>query len=337
MEKGNRDLLKAQVGRLELMVGDLKNLTLKIERELTVIKQDLKSPVSQPKTKTQPQEKPKVQPPQDSKPKPVPSTEYENPVPLFYEKEEKKEVKILYAGLDEPKEEPNKEPKPEPSTKPVATGEAWLSRIGITLLLLGVVFLVKYSINQGWVNPAIRMLGGFLTGAVLIRIGFQNRESRDTFSQILQGGGVAVFYIVGFATYQLYGLVPHYIAFGYMAGVTITGVVLSLRQEFLSLSMVSILGGLATPFLIRSGSMNLSGLVGYNCLLLAGALWVFYHKGWKALFITSFLGGWLVQYLAVKGIHLLPGSAPDHRIATGRTDTHLAWVLVGTYYGDPER
>ncbi|QPJ61212.1 MAG: DUF2339 domain-containing protein [Candidatus Nitronauta litoralis] len=325
MEKNDKNTLKARIGRLDSMVNDLRNLAAKIDREMIAIKQEIKKPLPQSKKKTVPAKKPPEGLTQEPELKPTSSTKYENPVPLFYEKE--KEVKVHYPDLDDPKEDAKEKPEPGPSSKPVATGETWLSRIGITLLLLGVVFLVKYSIDQGWINPAVRLMGGFLIGAVLVRIGFQNRESRDKFSQILQGGGIAVFYIVGFAAYQIYELVPHTLAFAYMVAVSVTGVVLSLRQEFLSLSMVSLLGGLATPFLLRSGSMNLSGLVGYNCLLLAGTLWVFYHKGWKALFITSIIGGWLAQYLAVKGIHLLPRNAPDHRMAiqAGLAFTWLAF------------
>ncbi len=323
MEKNEKETLKARIGRLDSMVGDLRNLAAKIDREMIAIKQEVKTPLPQSKAKTRQPAKPPAQPHKEPESTSSSSPKYENPVPLFYEKEKK--TKVHYPDLDEPREEPKKEPKPEPSSKPVATGETWLSRIGITLLLLGVVFLVKYSIDQGWINPAVRLMGGFLIGAVLIRIGFQNRETRDTFSQIMQGGGIAVFYIVGYAGYQLYQLIPHPVALAYMVAVSVTGVVLSLRQEFLSLSMVSLLGGLATPFLIRSGSMNLSGLVGYNCLLLAGTLWVFYHKGWKALFITSIIGGWLAQYLAVKGIHLLPRNAPDHRMAI-QAGLALTWL-----------
>ncbi len=320
--------LKKRIGQLESMVRDLKTLVTKMDRELIAIKHEV--------TVRPPPSRSKAKPAKEIQDKPSVSKEYENPVPLFYEKEnppeeKQKEMKVRYPALEETQEAPKEEAvPPSPSTEPVGTGETWLSRIGITLLLLGVVFLVKYSIDQGWINPTARLAAGFVVGVVLIQIGLRNRESREAFSQVLQGGGIAVFYIVGFAAYQMYELVPHSVAFVYMVGVTITGVVLSLRQELLSLSMVALLGGLGTPFLIRSGSMNLSGLTAYTCLLLAGTLWVFYQRGWKPLFFTSFLGGWLVHYLSVKGLNILPSNAPDHRVGiqVGLAITWLAFWWV---------
>nr|WP_281280665.1 DUF2339 domain-containing protein [Fodinibius saliphilus] len=46
-------------------------------------------------------------------------------------------------------------------------GEEWLNRIGIGLLLIGVAFLFKYSIDQGCLNPPIRSAIGLGVGMFL--------------------------------------------------------------------------------------------------------------------------------------------------------------------------
>ena len=45
--------------------------------------------------------------------------------------------------------------------------EYWLNKIGIGLLLLGVAFLFKYSIDQGWITPAVRVGFGLAIGIIL--------------------------------------------------------------------------------------------------------------------------------------------------------------------------
>jgi len=39
----------------------------------------------------------------------------------------------------------------------IRDGEFWLNRSGIGLLLLGVAFLFKYSVDQGWLTPPVRV------------------------------------------------------------------------------------------------------------------------------------------------------------------------------------
>jgi uncharacterized membrane protein len=75
-----------------------------------------------------------------------------------------------------------------PTAKPrsrFASGEYWLNRIGIWLLLLGVVFLFKYSVDQGWLTPWVRIAVGLLVGSILLYFGFRVRGRRRVFSHLV--------------------------------------------------------------------------------------------------------------------------------------------------------
>ena len=188
------------------------------------------------------------------------------------------------------------------------SGEYWLGKVGIALLLFGVAFLFKYSIDQGWLTPSVRVLFGLALGAFLIFQGLRLHVRRRHFSQLLLGGGVATFYISGFAAYQVLRLVSHPVALGFMAAVTVLAFVLSLAQDEVSLALIGALGGLGTPFLLYTEGGSLPGLVGYTCLVLAGTTGIYFFKGWRSLLWTSVVGGWIVFLI---GLDSMPGNRGD--------------------------
>jgi hypothetical protein len=207
------------------------------------------------------------------------------------------------------------------------SGEWWLNKLGIGLLLFGVAFLFVYSVERGWIGPWMRVGFGAAVGAALLVVGLRVYERRQAFSQVLLGGGVGAFYIIGFAAYQLYSLVPYPVAFGFMVVVTLLAFSLSLRQDGVPLSLIGTLGGLGTPFLLYTHSGSLGGLLLYTCLILAGMGAVYLRKGWVSLLAASFVGGWMVLLVGYADafFSLTGPSAGDRRIL--QAGVAFAWLL----------
>lgn len=179
-------------------------------------------------------------------------------------------------------------------TDKIQLGENWLQRMGIALLLLGVAFLFKYSIDQGWLVPPIRSLIGLGIGLSLFITGLQLGEDKRTLKQICLGGGVGVFYITGFATFQLYSFAPSSVVWIFMIVVTLLSLSLALQQNEAVLSVIGTLGGLGTPFMLYSGDGSLSALIIYTAVILSGASAMYLVKGWKSLLWTMVVGSFLV-------------------------------------------
>ena len=204
-------------------------------------------------------------------------------------------------------ESEERQPK-SPNLVGVNREEFWLNRLGIGLLLLGVAFLFKYSIDQGWIIPEIRVGFGLGLGLVLLLLGWRLQPQRFALSQILIGGSIGTFYITGFAAYQLYQLLPYPAAFVWMVAVTLFAFVMSWRASQAVLSIVGAIGGFGTPFLLYSGEGSAVGLVAYTCLILVGTSAIYFFKGWQSLLWTTFVGvgmifGWaVISSTSLRGI-----------------------------------
>lgn len=178
-------------------------------------------------------------------------------------------------------------------------GEQWLNRLGIGLLLIGVAFLFKYTIDQGWLIPPVRSAIGLGIGVLLFVSGIQMKEENKPMKQILLGGGIAVFYITGFATFQLYTFVAQPVVWAFMVVVTLLALSLSLQQDEAVLSNVGTLGALGTPFMLYTGEGSVVMLMVYITLVLSGAAAIYLKKGWKSLLWTMALGSVPVFVVAI--------------------------------------
>ncbi len=212
------------------------------------------------------------------------------------------------------------------------SGEWWLNKVGIALLLFGVAFLFKFSWDQGWLQalltPWVRVGVGLAIGAGLISIGFRVAGERRAFGQVLFGGGIGAFYITGFSAFQVLELVPYAVAFAFMVAVTVLAFALSLRQDEAVLSVIGVTGGLATPFLLYDESGSLTGLFFYASPILAGSMGIHFFKGWRSLLPISFLGFWAVLLIGYSGAtgYLESISLSDQRAL--QTGVIFGWLAL---------
>lgn len=181
---------------------------------------------------------------------------------------------------------------------PVILKENWLYWLGVGLLLIGVVFLFRYSVEQGWLIPSVRSAFGLITGIALLALGFNTRTG-ESIRQFLLGGGIAVLYITGFATFQLYSFISYPIAFGFMVAVTALSFAISVQQNSSTLSLLGTVGGLATPFLLYRGEGSLDLLMLYSLIIMTGSTAVYMFKKWGALLWSLAIGGSLILVIAL--------------------------------------
>jgi uncharacterized membrane protein len=173
---------------------------------------------------------------------------------------------------------------------------------GVALALAG-FFLVKFSIEQGLLNPTVRVVAGTAFGLLLLSAGGRvrrNDTSPNAFriAQSLSGAGIAVLYASLFAATTLYSLIPSFVGFGAMAAVTMAALVLSVRHGP-PVALLGMLGGFLTPALIRSGDPSAPVLFLYLYFLLTGLMIVIRREQWWLLGLPSIAGafGWVLWWL----------------------------------------
>jgi uncharacterized membrane protein len=183
-------------------------------------------------------------------------------------------------------------------TRELWSGEFWLNKLGIALVLFGVTFLFRYSIEQGWLTPGVRVAFGAAVGAVLMISGLRLRAKQRSLAQVLVGGGIGVFYIVVFAAFQLYELLGYGPAFAAMVGITLLAFALAVREDHAWLALIGAKGALGTPFLLYSGAGDVVWLLGYTAVVVAACAALVVLRGWRSLLWTVALGGWAVHLVA---------------------------------------
>jgi len=182
-------------------------------------------------------------------------------------------------------------------------GENLANKIGIAILVLGISFFVKYAIDKDWINETGRVIIGLACGAVLIGVAHYFRNTYRSFSSVLAGGAMAVFYFTIAYAFHQYQLIGQQAAFIIMIVITAFAVVLSLLYDRLELAILAVIGGFITPFLVSTGQNNYVALFTYLCILNTGMMVLAYFKKWPAInsisliFTVIIFGGWLASRL----------------------------------------
>ena len=182
-----------------------------------------------------------------------------------------------------------------------AVASNWLLRIGIVILVTGVGFFLKYSIDNGLLGEQARVALSVMTGVGMIVGGVRLLGGQyQLFSQGLLGGGIAVLYFSVFAAYSFYHLLPVYPTFALMIFVTACAATLAIRLDAMLVAIFAIIGGYCTPVMLSTGEVNFIGLFSYMLLLGIGILGINWYKHWHLLNFLGFFCHYLLFFAAMQ-------------------------------------
>lgn len=197
-------------------------------------------------------------------------------------------------------------PRPKPA-KPMGTEKAlterWLVWLGGITLALGGAFLVKFSVEQGLLGPAVRVSLGGLAGLATMVLGHVLTRTRIAdrtwhLPSVLVGAGASMVFASLFAAYALYHFLDPMLAFAGLGLVAAATVLLSLAHGPF-VAMLGLAGGFAVPLLVRTAEPNALGLFAYLLALAAGTLALLRWRQWWWLAWMTLGGtaGWVLLWL----------------------------------------
>ncbi|MBY0321795.1 MAG: DUF2339 domain-containing protein [Reyranella sp.] len=186
--------------------------------------------------------------------------------------------------------EPEPMPLPPPIHVPAAAQVGWEQRLGARVFLwvgavtlaLAAVFLVRYSIEEGYLSPEVRVILAALLGFALIGVAERVRSRDDRVAQALAAAGVAALYGALFSAVALYDMISKVAAGGGAAALTAFAIGVSLRHGIF-VAGLAFVGGFVSPAIIGSETPNTPVLFGYLLAIAAGTLWVIRLRGWWPL------------------------------------------------------
>ena len=212
------------------------------------------------------------------------------------------------APIEPPATPPRADDRPEASPHPLEVDEsslvvttslgaslrAWFTggntivRIAMLILLVGVGFLVRYAAERGWFPLELRLACAALSGAACTFVGWRLRELRRGYGLTLQGGGIAIVFIVVFAAFRLYGLLSAGPAFALLASLAGLTAFLATAQNALPLAVLGLTGAFLAPVLASTSSGNHVALFGWYTLINVAVAWLATRRPWKLLNTLGF-------------------------------------------------
>ncbi len=196
--------------------------------------------------------------------------------------------------VSEPPPAPPFEPEPVPLPPPMPAAEpekvGWEQRlgarafvwVGAVTLALAAVFLVRYSIEEGYLSPEVRVILAALFGFALIGVAERVRNRDERVAQALAAAGVASLYGALFSAVALYDMISKAAAGGGAVALTAFAIGVSLRHGIF-VAGLAFVGGFVSPAIIGSETPNTPVLFGYLLAIAAGTLWVIRLRGWWPL------------------------------------------------------
>ncbi len=174
-----------------------------------------------------------------------------------------------------------------------AVASQWLLRIGIVILVVGIGFFLKYSIDRGLLVPEARVILTVIAGLTMLIGGTQLLGRRyHILGQGLMGGGFAALYFAVFAAYEYFNMLEPIPAFALMAVITTLAGGVAVRFNSMLVAVLGIIGGYGTPLMLASETANYPALFGYMLVLGCGVLAIGVYRNWPLVNYLSFIANY---------------------------------------------
>ncbi len=156
-------------------------------------------------------------------------------------------------------------------------------RVGVLVLLIGVVLLLRLLSEYVEISIAVKLMAIGIAGLGLAGLGLKLTAKRFSYGITLQGTGLAIAYLSTFFAYSVYQIIPSipsFIGLGLLSAITIA---FAVRQNAFPLALLALSGGFFAPILTSEDTGSLVVLFSYYLLLNVTIAIIAHYRPWKIL------------------------------------------------------
>jgi len=175
--------------------------------------------------------------------------------------------------------------RPPERTLEATIGQNWAGWIGAIVLVLGVLFFLKYAWDQGWINPTptMRIIAAIASGIAIGAVGERMHFRRlNALAATLHGAGLAIVLASFFAAYSLFDADERVLGVtGAFVGVVITAAGRRsprLHINSIVLAIIAMVGAYIAPFVLDTGVDRSAEFLAYLGVVSAAAWALSYLK-----------------------------------------------------------
>ncbi|WP_179887105.1 DUF2339 domain-containing protein [Bacillus sp. AFS088145] len=166
--------------------------------------------------------------------------------------------------------------------------EKWLPRFFIFIFILGVMWGFKAASDYGVLNKYAKVGIGFVIAIALFWYGNRQMKAiRSTLGQSLIGGVLPVLFLTTFAMHHLYHMVGSTIAFSLLIIWVCFGFYSMNRYKSEVIGLISIIGAVFVPYLVKSNSPNYLFFSIYETVIYLCFMFYAAFKKYKFIYLSS--------------------------------------------------
>lgn len=171
----------------------------------------------------------------------------------------------------------------------------WTSLLGALFILSSFIYLLRFTLDQGWITDSISIVIGLLMGAGLVVGGLKLiQHAKRLFGEIVTGLGVAVLYTTFSFAGIYYAIWTPMIVLLCMLAVTLGATLYSYSNSLRILMNIALIGALISPFMLRPENDQVFTLFLYLFVINAAYFYLSIQKQWTELRLISFVGTWIM-------------------------------------------
>jgi uncharacterized membrane protein len=179
-----------------------------------------------------------------------------------------------------------------------------LASLGGLALLFGLLFFVWYSVEQGWLSPAVRVTAGGLIGVGLLSASWRlAAKGQRAVAGGLGGAGLGAWFaawLVARHVHEFVGSTEAFVALALGCGAAL---VIAGAQRLRIMGWVGALGAFVTPIATSDGTGSLNELMIYQAVVIVALVALEIRRRWSELLHIAVSGTWIlmISWFAERG------------------------------------